>query len=307
MEEKRRFVVVVALAANLGIAVVKFVAAALTGSSAMLAEGIHSLVDTADEALLLLGLKLSRRPPDRQHPFGHGKEVYVWALVVGMLVFSVGGGMSIYEGILRVAHPEPVTSYAWNYVVLGAAFLLEFVSWFIALRGFRRRAKGRSAYRYIRSTKDPTTFVILLEDSAALIGILIAALGIGAAHATHRPQLDGGASILIGLLLAGVAVVLTREARELLVGESAHPQTVDAIRGIVLRDPDVEAASRPLTMHLGPDEIIVNVDVKFRDSLGANDLPAAIERVERAVRRQEPIAKYIAIEPREEPRRGAPR
>lgn len=307
MEVKGRSIVVVALAANLGIAIVKFVAAAVTGSSAMLAEGIHSLVDTTDGALLLLGIKLSKRPPDPQHPFGHGKELYVWALVVGMLVFSVGGGMSIYEGILRLSHPEPVTSYAWSYSVLGAAFLLELGSWIVALRGFRRRANGRSAYRYIRSTKDPTTFVILLEDSAALLGVLIAALGIGLAQATRRPQFDGAASVLIGLLLAGVAVVLTREARELLIGESAHPRTVEVIRDVVLRDPDVEAASRPLTMHLGPDEIIVNVDVRFRDSLGANDLPAAIERVEREVRRQEPMAKYIAIEAREEPGRGAPR
>jgi cation diffusion facilitator family transporter len=306
MHEDRHIMVVIALAANLGIAVVKFVAAAISGSSAMIAEGIHSLVDTVDELLMLLGIRLSKRPPDRQHPFGHGKELYVWALVVGMLVFSVGGGMSIYEGILRIGHPEPIRSYTWSYAVLGAAFALELVSWVVALRAFRRRADGRSAYRYIRSTKDPTTFVILLEDSAALAGILIAAAGIGIAQASGRPEFDGAASVLVGLLLAGVAVVLTREARELLIGESAHPRTVAAIQNIVMQDPDVETASLPLTMHLGPDELIVNVDVKFRDSLGALDLSAAIQRIERAVRRQQPAAKYVTIEAREELRRGAP-
>jgi len=207
-----------AIGANLAIAATKFAVAGVTGSSAMLSEGIHSAVDTCNGVLLLVGTWRSELPASDEHPFGHGKELYFWSLIVAVLIFGVGGGVSFYEGVLHVREPTPLTDPFWNYVVLGAAALFEGISFAIALRQFRREARGRPLWQALRGSKDPTTVTVLAEDSAALAGLAIAAVGVYASHVLDRPEVDGMASIAIGLLLAGVAVLLVRESRSLLVG-----------------------------------------------------------------------------------------
>src|SRR5512139_46369 len=223
-----------AIGANLAIAATKFTVAAFTGSSAMLSEAIHSTVDTGNGLLLLWGLRQSRQPASELHPYGHGRELYFWSLIVAVLIFGLGGGVSFYEGVMHLRHPAPLHEPFWNYVVLGAAALFEGISFTIAWREFRGEVRGRPLWQALRSSKDPTTYTVLAEDGAALAGLFIAAVGIWLAHAFDRPELDGAASMLIGLLLAGVAVLLVREARGLLVGEGIRPETAEAIHQIAL-------------------------------------------------------------------------
>jgi cation diffusion facilitator family transporter len=290
--------VLAAMASNAAIATAKFAVAALTGSSAMLSEAIHSVVDTGDALLLWIGMRRSRRPADAAHPFGHGKELYFWTTVVAILIFAVGGGMSAYEGILHLLHPVPADHGAWTYGVLGLAALFEGASWTVAAREFRRAQGGRTVWQEIRATKDPLVFVVLLEDSAALLGILFAAGGIGLAHATGIPQFDGAASIAIGILLMAVAVLLARESRGLLVGESADPRTVEDVRRVAGADPAVARVGRALTVHFGPDTVVVNVELEFRRDLRSADLAQAIGRIEGALQRSHPDLKYIFVEGR---------
>ncbi|MFO0579586.1 MAG: cation diffusion facilitator family transporter [Polyangia bacterium] len=285
-----------ALFANLAIAATKFVAAAVTGSSAMLSEGIHSLVDTGNEALLLLGVRQSRRPADEDHPFGYGKELYFWTLIVAILVFAGGGGMSIYEGITHLLHPEPLRDPTWNYVVLGAAMIFEGISWALALRELRPLRAGRTLWQTMRSSKDPTTFTIFLEDSAALLGLLLAFLGVLLSHALHAPVLDGVASILIGTMLALVGVFLIIESRGLLLGEGADRDVRSALKEIVRRDPDVRAVNRALTLYFGPHEILLNMGVQFSAELSTEQLAAAVARIERAIRSECPDVRRIFLE-----------
>ncbi len=296
MASESRVSVIAAIVSNLIVAILKFVAAAMTGSSAMISEGIHSLVDTGDGCLLFMGLRLSERPADAEHPFGHGRELYVWTLVVGVLIFGLGGGMSVWEGVDRVIHPGPVESFGWSYGTLGAAFVVEGISWVIAYRTFARTSRGRGFWRTIRATKDPSVFTILLEDSAAVIGVVIAALGLGAVQVTGNGVYDGVASVLIGLLLASVAVVLTREARGLLVGESADAAMVTRMKGIAAADPDVASVSLPKTMQLGADEFLAHISVTLRPEVSGEDTGRVIDRVTRAVRKEVPSARYISIE-----------
>ena len=285
-----------AIVGNAAIAVTKFVAAAVSGSSAMLAEGVHSLVDTGNGGLLLLGLKRGSRPPDDQHPFGYGKEVYFWTLVVAMLIFAGGGGVSIYEGIKHVRHPAELGDPTINYVVLGLAFLFEGAAWTVALREFRRSRGERGAWEAIQKEKDPTAFAVLLEDSAALAGIVVAAVGIFLGHRLDMPVLDGAASIVIGCILVVVAVILARETRGLLVGEAAEPEVVADARRIARDDEAVAEVVRALTMHMGPDEVILNLDLRFRRDLDAAAVEAAVNRIEKAVRARHPVVRYIFIE-----------
>lgn len=299
-----------ALLANLGIATIKFVAAGVTGSSAMLSEGIHSLVDTGNEALLLLGVRQSRRPPDEDHPFGYGKELYFWTLIVAILVFAGGGGMSIYEGITHILHPQPLRDATWNYVVLGAAALFEGASWTLALRELRRKKGERTLWQIIRTSKDPTTFTVFLEDSAALLGLVLAFLGVLLSHTLDAPVLDGLASILIGAMLALVGVLLIIESRGLLLGEGADRELRSALREIVQRDPAVHAVSRALTLYFGPHEVLLNMGVQFATELSSEELAAAVIRIERSIRSQCPDIKRIFLEAQElsapERRRAAP-
>ncbi len=290
-----------ALAANAAIAVTKFVVAAITGSSAMLSEGIHSLVDSGNAVLLLVGTRRSERPPTAEHPFGHGKELYFWSLIVAVLIFGIGGGVSFYEGIVHLRNPSPLHDPTWNYAVLGMAALFEGLSFAVALRQFLKESAGQPFWQALRTSKDPTTYTVLAEDSAALAGLAVAALGIYASHHFNRPELDGLASIVIGLLLAGVAVLLVRESRGLLIGEGIRASTAQAVRDIALAQPGVRSAARPASMYIGRDAVLLTLDVAFDDRETAAEVVRAIEAIERAVRARFPMIQRVHVTPRQGP------
>ena len=285
-----------AISANVAIAVTKFAVAGITGSSAMLSEGIHSAVDTFNGILLLVGLRLSKRPATPEYPFGHGKELYFWSLIVAVLIFGLGGGVSFYEGVQHIQRPEPLHDPMWNYVVLGVAAVFEGASFTVALRQFLKQKGKTPFWEALHRSKDPTTYTVLAEDSAALVGLLIAAVGIWLSHAFNAPELDGAASLLIGLLLAGVAVVLIRESRGLLIGEGIRPETARAIRDIALAEPKVRDVGRVLSMYVGPDDALVTMDLDFDEGTAASDAGRAIESVERQVRERFPMIKRLFIE-----------
>jgi len=286
-----------AVIGNAVIAVSKFLAAGVTGSSAMLSEGIHSVVDTGNDLLMLLGISRSRLPPDVDHPFGHGKELYFWSLVVAIIIFGVGGGMSVYEGITHLIHPEPLTSATWNYVVLGVASVFEGSSFGLAVYHFRLvKPEDQGVFATVHASKDPTDFTVLFEDAAALAGILVAFLGVLLGHLLENPYLDGSASIVIGLILAVVAVLLAYESKGLLIGESVRPEQVEDIRRLVGDDPDVAVVGRPLTMHLAPKEVLLNLEVRFRKGLSVAELESAVDRMEKRIRDKYPQVKRIFIE-----------
>ena len=296
MGENHPIAVYGAIAANSIIAVAKFIAAAMSGSSAMLAEGIHSVVDTGNEMLLLLGIHKSNKPADELHPFGHGKELYFWCLIVAIILFGVGGGMSIYEGIVHIRHPSEIKDPFWNYLVLGIAFASEGTSWIIAMRELLHRKRQISVWRAVRASKDPSIFVVICEDSAALAGILVAAGGVYFGHRLKNPYLDGIATIIIGLILGAVAVFLAHESKGLIVGESADKEIVQGVRVIVEKDHGVEKVQRLLTMHLGPEQILLNMDLLFSEKVSLTDLPDVIKRVEGSIRSTYPEIKQIFIE-----------
>jgi len=287
-----------AVAANLAIATMKFVGAAATGSSAMLSEGIHSVVDTGDGVLLLVGMQLADRPADERHPFGYGKELYFWSLIVAVLIFGVGGGVSIYEGILRLLEPRPVEDAGWSYAILGGAALFEGASLGVAIRQFRRSIAGAPFWASLRSSKDPTLYTVIAEDSAALAGLAAAATGIYGSHALGMPAFDAGASVVIGLLLCGVSSLLILQARRLLVGEAVDTAMAEAIRAIAQDEPSVHRAGWPLTMHLGPDDVLLALDAEFKTGVPAEEVERAINRMEAAVRERFPEIGRIYIESR---------
>ncbi len=287
-----------ALAANLAIAATKFVAAGFTGSSAMISEGIHSVVDTGNQVLLLFGIQRSQRPPDADHPFGHGMEQYFWSLIVAMLLFGVGGGLSVYEGITHLLHPHPLESPVWSYASLGIAFLFEGFSWILAMRQLRPKIREKGIWKALRTSKDPSIVILFFEDSAALIGLVVAFLGIFLGQLWKTPVTDGVASIVIGLLLATVATFLVQQSRRLLLGESVSPEILDSIREIVRSDHAVASAKDPLTMHLGPEEVLLNLEIDFRAGLHPGQITESIQRLEEEIRRQHPEIQRIFIEAR---------
>lgn len=285
-----------AIAANVTITVTKLVVAGITGSSAMLSEGIHSSVDTFNGMLLLVGIRLSQRPATPEHPFGHGKELYFWSLIVAVLIFGLGGGISFYEGVQHIRHPQPLHDPTWNFVVLGVAALFESISFTIALRQFLRQARDAPFWQAVRRSKDPTTYTVLAEDSAALAGLVIAALGIWLSHRFDMPAMDGAASVLIGLLLAAVATFLTWQSRDLLIGEGIRPETARAIRGMALAVPRVRDVGRILSMYMGPDDALVTMDLDFDVGTAAADAALAIAAIEQQVHRRFPMIKRLFIE-----------
>jgi len=291
-----RTAIYVGIAATLLIAATKFVAAGVTGSSAMLAEGVHSLVDSADGLLLLLGQRRARRPADELHPLGHGKELYFWALIVAVLFFALGGGMSFYEGVQHIMQPEPISDPTWNYVVLAASALFTLGSFVAAFRPFRQRAGGLGYWQAFRRSKDPTLFTLVLEDLADLAGLLLAFIGVYLSHRLAKPWLDGAASIGIGLVMAAVAALLARESKGLLIGEAATREELALIHRAASGDPAVVAVRRPVTMHFGPHTILVAMDVEFQPALSAREIAGAVDRLEAMIRRCLPDARHIYIE-----------
>lgn len=286
-----------AMAANAAIAATKFTVAGITGSSAMLSEGIHSLVDTGNGALLLVGVHRSKAPASAEHPFGHGKELYFWSLIVGVLIFGLGGGISFYEGVLHVLHPKPLEDAFWSYAVLGAAAVFEGTSLAIAWRQFGAERGDAPLWRALHTSKDPATYTVLAEDSAALLGLALAAAGVFASHQLDMPRLDGVASMAIGVLLAGVAVLLIRESRGLLVGEGIRRETAREIRALARAEPLVREVGALLSMYVGAEDVLVTTDIAFAPEAPAAEVAACIQRIEAAVRERFPKIRRIYIEP----------
>jgi cation diffusion facilitator family transporter len=297
MPANAKTVAYAALAGNVGIAATKFAAYLLTSSSAMLTEAIHSLVDSGDQALLLFGLRRAARPPDRAHPFGYGMEVYFWAFVVALLIFAAGGAVSIAEGIAKLRHPTPIERAWVNYAVLGVAIVLESLSFAVAFREFKKSHRRHSLWRSMRASKDPTVFTVLLEDGAALIGLTIALAGIAGASLLHWPMADGVASVGIGCLLVLVAVFLARETRSLLIGEAASPEIVAIVKETLADDPRVVAVPEILTMHLGPDQILVAVTIDFSDDLPGGDIESAARALSQAISAKAPRISHVFLRP----------
>jgi cation diffusion facilitator family transporter len=290
-------VIYAALFGNLAIALTKFGAAWLTGSSAMTSEAVHSLVDTGNEVLLLYGIRRGAQPPDEFHPLGHGRELYFWSFIVAVLVFALGAGIAGYHGIERVLHPKPIVDPIINYVVLGFSFLFEGVSWRIAMKEFRA-VKGELGYfAAMRQSKDPTSFIVLLEDSAALLGVLIALIGTYASQALDEAAFDGVASIGIGVVLGATAIFLARETKGLLIGESAHPGLTRSIRRIASEQPGIERVNELFTIHLAPRQVVAMLNVHFANTLTAGEVEAAVDMIERRIKSALPEVEAVFVKP----------
>lgn len=262
----------------------------------MFAEGLHSLVDSCNGALLLFGQHRSKREPDEDHPFGYGKELYFWALIVSILVFAVGGGVSGYEGVTHMLHPRPLEHLTWNYALLGIAACLEGSSLLLALRALHKVKGRRSFWEAIRASKDPAVFAVVFEDSAAVVGLLIAFLGLYLGHKWNAPILDGLASLLIGMLLGTVAVLLARETKDLLVGEGANREVLRAIRQIAQSERTVQRAGYPLTMYFGPASALLAMKLQFQPQLNAVEIEASIDRIETEICSRYPEICHVFLE-----------
>jgi len=290
-----KVVIYAALAGNLAIAVTKAVAFALTGSSAMLTEAIHSAVDTGNQGLLLLGLARARKAPSETHPFGYGMELYFWAFVVALLIFSLGGAVSIYEGVHKILEPEPIRRAWINFLVIGIAIIFEGGSFWVAWREFKVVRRGAPFLRSLRLSKDPSIFAVLLEDGAALTGLVIAGLGVAGASLLGIPWADGAASIAIGVLLVLIAVFLANETRSLLTGEAASPRVIADVKAALAADPRVESVAEVLSMHLGPQEILLGVTLDFRDDLTAVEIEAAGDDFAGVIRTLDPRITRVFV------------
>jgi cation diffusion facilitator family transporter len=291
-----RSAVFAAIAANVGIAALKFTVAALSGSSAMISEAIHSLVDTGDGILLWLGLRRSQRPPDELHPYGHGNELYFWTLIVAVMVFAVGGGMSVYEGILHLIHPRVAKHDLWAYGVLGGSLAFEGSSWAFAWRAFQKERRGRAIWETIAVSKDPSSFALLFEDSAAIAGLIVAFLGVWTSAHFRTPFPDGIASIVIGVILMTSATLLARATLRLVVGQSADPNLVRAIRDRVAKDDTVERVGRIVTVHFGPETVVAQIEIMFAPTISADATARAISRIDGELKKDHPQLKHISIE-----------
>lgn len=290
-------VIVIALLGNLAIAICKFTAAAITGAAAMFAEAIHSLVDTGNQALLLYGVKRAERPADARHPFGYGMEIYFWSFVVAILLFSIGAGVSIFHGIEKIQHPHPVEDPYVNYIVLVLALGFEGYAWRAAYREMNRlRREGESILHYVRRSKDAALFTVLFEDTGALLGLMVALIGLLLAQALDWPALDGWASVGIGVLLAIAAVTLAIETKALLIGEAADPELVSGVAAIAASDKRILAVNEVLTMHLGPHDVLATISLDFVDDRSSQDVEASITELERAIKDKFPEVRRVFIE-----------
>ncbi len=296
MAASSRKVIYAALAGNCLIAMTKVVAAFMTGSSAMMSEAVHSGADTGNQILLLYGLRRAKLPADNEFPFGHGKEIYFWSFVVAILLFAGGAGLSMYKGIAQLVSPVPVKHSYINYGVIGLALVFEGISWYIALTEF---AKSKGTWGYIQAIhrgKDPSIFIVLLEDSAAIVGLVVAFTGILLSHVTGIPAYDAAAAVIIGLILAGTAILLASETKGLLIGESANKEVVQGIRDIASSYKEIKQVNEVLTMHMGPDFILVNISVDFVDPILATAVEATVAGLDSAIKRAYPLVQRIFVE-----------
>ena len=295
-----------ALIADVLIATVKFIAGARTNSSSMISEGIHSLVDTTNQILLLYGLKRSARPPDKYRPFGYGKELYFWSFIVSILIFGLGGGLSIYQGILHIRKAEPLINPTLNYIVLGFSFLFDGASFTIAIREFNKARGNMGFWKAVVNSKDPSSFLVLFEDGAAVFGLVIVFILMLINHAFNMPFLDGVASILVGLLLVFASFILARESRSLLMGEGIAPETQQKIKQLVERDPAVTKVGNILSTYESPDEIVLMLIVYFKTELDTEEITDAIERVREGIKKEYKLVEFVIIQPQAIPvQRGA--
>ncbi len=294
--EGSKKVIYAALAGNGLIAITKFSAAAYTGSSAMLSEAVHSVVDTGNQGLLLFGIKKSQRPADDKHPFGYGMELYFWAFVVAILIFAVGAGISFYEGLHKFLHPEPIKSAFINYIVLSAAIVFEGFAWWMAFKEFQKRRGNRTIMQAVRQSKDPSVFTVLFEDTAAMLGLIVALVGIYLSQALNMPEVDGIVSMLIGVILAATAVFLAVETKALLIGEGASPEVTDGVRNLLNARDDILHVNELLTMHMGPADILLTISVDFKDGITAEEIEASVSAMERAIKAAHPEIKRVFIE-----------
>ncbi len=289
-------VIFAALAGNGLIAITKFAAAAYTGSSAMLSEAIHSVVDTGNQGLLLYGMKRARKPPDEHHPFGYGSEIYFWSFVVAILIFGVGAGVSFYEGVQKLLHPHPITSPFVNYLVLAAAMVFEAVAWWIAYKEFGRVRGNMGLFEAVQRSKDPTIFTVLFEDTAAMLGLVVAFIGVAAADFYGLDWADGAASVAIGVILAGTAALLAYETKGLLIGEAAGRRVILGIRRILNSAPAVNRINEMRTMHLAPNDILLALSLDFHDNLKVAEVEETIGRIERDIKARYPEIRRLFIE-----------
>ena len=302
-------VVFTALAGNAAIAVTKLGAALFTGSAAMFSEAIHSMVDTGNQFLLLLGMKRAARPASPSHPFGYGLELYFWAFVVAILIFGAGAVVSVNHGLHRISHPEPIAHVWVNYLVLGLSMLFEGAAWMVAFKEFNRQRGDRSILKELFSSKDPTVFTVLFEDTAAMAGLLIALLGVFLSQALDMPMIDGIASIGVGAVLAVTAGFLAFESHSLLTGESVYPETRASIARLAVAEPEVERLNQALTMHFGPQDVLCALSLDFRDSISAGDVERAVTRIEKAIKAAHPEVTRVFVEAQafDADRRGTPK
>ncbi len=289
-------VIYAAMAGNGLIAIAKFVGASITGSSAMLSEGIHSLVDTGNQSLLLYGIARSKRPADEKHPFGYASEIYFWAFIVAILIFSIGAGISIYHGIEKTLHPHPVENPTINYIILVLAMIFEGAAWWIAFKEFSTTRGKKGLFEAVQESKDPTIFTVLFEDTAAMFGLVVALIGIWISVTYDLPAVDGIASILIGIILAGTALLLALETKGLLIGEAAAPEIVADIREIVAARDSIIALNEIRTLHRGPNDVLLALSVDYVDTVSAGEVEQTNTALELAIKKQFPVVKRLFIE-----------
>jgi cation diffusion facilitator family transporter len=299
MASESKKVIIAALLGNLMVAVTKFIATTVTGSSAMFSEAIHSVVDTGNQALMLYGLKRAKLPADERFPFGHGKEIYFWSFVVAIMIFGVGAGLSVYEGIHSLSNPSELQNPMVNYIVLSLAIVFEGFAWVFAWKAFSRQRGHRGLFEAVRKGKDPTLFVVLFEDSAAMTGLLVAIIGIALTDITGNPVYDSIASLLIGLILAVTASWLAYETKGLLIGESADPEVIKGIKKKVMSFREVRHINDVLTMHMGPEYVLVNLSVEFNDSADADDIEDTVSQIDRSIKKKFKNVKRVFIEAEE--------
>lgn len=289
-------VIYAAMVGNGLIAIAKFVGASITGSAAMLSEGIHSVVDTGNQGLLLYGIARSKRPADEKHPFGYASEIYFWAFIVAILIFSIGSGISIYHGIEKVLHPHPVADPTINYIILILAMVFEGVAWWIAYKEFNLLRGKKGLFEAVRDSKDPTVFTVLFEDTAAMLGLIVALVGIWVSVTFNLPVIDGVASIIIGIILAGTALLLALETKGLLIGESAAPEIVEDIKQLIGNHDTITGLNEIRTLHRGPNDVLLALSVDYRDDVSAGDVERTNTQIEIAIKQKYPVVKRLYLE-----------